>query len=188
MKRMIIAALSIVLFGSNAYTQETRKQEALFNKALVVYFSATGTTAGVAKKIAQVSGGELYEIVPQTPYTSDDLDWRNKQSRSSLEMGNPKSRPAIKGKKEHLSDYDVIFIGYPIWWNVAPTIVRTFIESHPLKGKTVIPFATSGSSGIENSVAQLKKDYPEIQWRDGRLLNGATEQTIREWIEKELKK
>ena len=75
-----------------------------------------------------------------------------------------------------------------IWWNVAPTIVRTFIESHPLKGKTVIPFATSGSSGIENSVAQLKKDYPEIQWRDGRLLNGATEQTIREWVEKELKK
>ncbi|RRD58868.1 flavodoxin, partial [Tannerella forsythia] len=89
MKRMIIAALSIVLFGSNAYTQETRKQEALFNKALVVYFSATGTTAGVAKKIAQVTGRELYEIVPQTPYTSDDLDWRNKQSRSSLEMGNP---------------------------------------------------------------------------------------------------
>ena len=145
MKRIIFAALSIILFGSNAYTQESRKQEALFNKALVVYFSATGTTAGAAKKIAQ-------------------------------------------GKKEHISDYDVIFIGYPIWWNVAPTIVRTFIESHPLKGKTVIPFATSGSSGIENSVAQLKKDYPEIQWRDGRLLNGATEQTVREWVEKELKK
>lgn len=113
MKRIIFAALSIILFGSNAYTQESRKQEALFNKALVVYFSATGTTAGAAKKIAQVTGGELYEIVPQTSYTSDDLDWRNKQSRSSQEMGNPKSRPAIKGKKEHISDYDVIFIGYP---------------------------------------------------------------------------
>ncbi len=183
MKQFIFAAVSIMLLTHSVYAQENSKQE----KTLIVYFSATGTTAGVAKKIAEITGGELYEIVPQTPYTSADLNWRDKQSRSSREMGDPKSRPAIKGKKENVADYDVIFIGYPIWWNVAPVILCTFIESHDLKGKTVIPFATSGSSSIDNSVAELKKTYPEIKWRSGKLLNNADKQVITEWLKNELK-
>ena len=183
MKRFIIAVMSIMLLAYNVYAQENSKQE----NALIVYFSATGTTAGVAKKIAEIAGSELYEIVPQKPYTNADLNWRDKQSRSSREMGDLRSRPAIKGKKENIADYDVIFLGYPIWWNVAPVILNTFSESHDLKGKTVVPFATSGSSGIDNSVAELKKTYPEIKWRNGKLLNHADNQTITEWLKNELK-
>ena len=108
MKRFIIAVMSIMLLAYNVYAQENSKQE----NALIVYFSATGTTAGVAKKIAEIAGSELYEIVPQKPYTNADLNWRDKQSRSSREMGDLRSRPAIKGKKENIADYDVIFLGY----------------------------------------------------------------------------
>lgn len=118
---------------------------------LVAYFSATGTTARAAEKLANVTGGELYAITPAESYTSADLDWHDKQSRSSVEMNDPKSRPAIKGKKENIADYDVIFIGYPIWWDLAPRVIDTFIESYDLKGKTVIPFATSGGSTLSGS-------------------------------------
>ena len=105
----------------------------------------------------------LYAITPAQSYTPADLDWNNSQSRSSVEMNDPKSRPALKGKKENIADYDVIFIGYPIWWNLAPRIINTFIESHDLKGKTVIPFATSGSSAITGSAAALKKSLVELE-------------------------
>ena len=152
--------------------------------SLVAYFSASGTTARVAGKVAQATGGELYAITPAESYTSADLDWNDKQSRSSVEMNDPKSRPAIKGRKENIADYDVIFIGYPIWWDLAPRIINTFIESHDLKGKTVIPFATSGSSGITNSAAALKKTYPDIDWKEGKLLNRASAGDIREWVGK----
>ena len=99
-------------------------------------------------------------------------------------MNNPKSRPAIKGKKDNIADYEVIFIGYPIWWNLAPRIVDTFIENHNLKGKTVIPFATSGGSGIAGSMASLKKAYPDLNWKEGKLLNRVNEKAIREWLDK----
>ncbi len=188
MKRIILAVTGIILLAGSTYAQESNKRNTALSNALIVFFSATGTTAGAAKKLAHVTGGELYEIVPQTSYTNADLDWRDEQSRSSLEMGNPKSRPAIKGKKENIADYDIIFIGYPIWWDTAPKIVNTFIESHNLKGKTLIPFATSGSSTIDHSVAELKKTYPEIKWKRGKLLTRATEQTIREWVASEVKK
>lgn len=153
----------------------------------MVYFSATGTTKAAAQRLANVTGGELYEIQPEQPYTDADLDWNDRQSRSSVEMNNPQSRPAVKGKKENMADYDVIFIGYPIWWDLAPTIVNTFIESYDLKGKTVITFATSDGSSIGNSVSTLKKTYPEIRWRDGKLLNRASEKSIREWVDEVLK-
>lgn len=153
-------------------------------RILVAYFSATGTTARAAQKVAAATGGELYAITPAQPYTSADLDWHDKQSRSSVEMNDPKSRPAIKGRMENIADYDVVFIGYPIWWDLAPRIIDTFIESHDLKGKTVIPFATSGSSSIANSVATLKRDYPALNWKEGRLLNRADEKTIRTWIDR----
>lgn len=109
------------------------------SNVLVAYFSATGTTARAAQTLARVTGGELFAIVPQETYTSDDLDWRDKQSRSSVEMNDPKARPALKGKKEGMDGYDVVFIGYPIWWDAAPRIINTFIESHGLKGKRLIP-------------------------------------------------
>jgi flavodoxin len=153
------------------------------SKILVAYFSATGTTARAAEKLADVTNGELYAIVPARSYTSADLDWNNKQSRSSVEMNDPKSRPAIKSKKENIADYDVIFIGYPIWWDLAPRIINTFIESHDLKGKTVIPFATSGGSTLAGSAAALKKTYPTLNWKEGRLLNRADEKSIRNWVD-----
>ena len=152
------------------------------NKQLIVYFSATGTTARAARTIADVTGGTLYEIVPQQAYTSDDLDWNDKQSRSSVEMNNPQARPALKDTKLDVAAYDVIFIGYPIWWNQAPRIINTFIESHDLNGKTLVPFATSGGSGISNSVRELRKIYPDLEWLDGKLLNGASRNSIQNWV------
>ena len=150
----------------------------------MAYFSATGTTARAAEKVARITGGELYAITPAQSYTPADLDWNNSQSRSSVEMNDPKSRPALKGKKENIADYDVIFIGYPIWWNLAPRIINTFIESHDLKGKTIIPFATSGSSAITGSAAALKKSYPALNWKEGRLLNRADEKSMRAWLDR----
>jgi len=152
------------------------------NKQLIVYFSATGTTARAARTIEDVTGGTLYEIVPQQSYTSDDLDWNDRQSRSSVEMNNPQARPVLKDTKLDVAAYDVIFIGYPIWWNQAPRIINTFIESHDLNGKTLVPFATSGGSGISNSVRELRKIYPDLEWRDGKLLNEASRNSIQNWV------
>ena len=117
------------------------------------------------------AGGEVYAITPAKPYTDADLDWRDKQSRSSVEMNDPKARPEIKAVSVNVRQYDYIFLGYPIWWNLAPRTVNSFIEAADLTGKTVIPFATSGSSTIANSVAVLKKSYPKIKWQTGKLLN-----------------
>ena len=157
------------------------------NKPLVVYFSATGTTAKAARTIADVAGGILYEIVPQQAYTSDDLDWNDKQSRSSVEMNNPQARPALKDTKLDVAAHDVIFIGYPIWWDQAPRIINTFIESHDLEGKTLVPFATSGGSGITGSVRELKRTYPDLEWQDGKLLNRASWNTVQNWVRNVIK-
>ena len=154
------------------------------HKVLVAYFSATGVTAQAAQKVADATGGDVYAITPAKPYTDADIDWRDKQSRSSVEMNDPKARPALGGKRLDVSEYDVVFIGYPIWWDQAPRIINTFIESHDLKGKTVIPFATSGGSTISGSAAMLKRCYPALEWKEGRLLNRADEKTVRTWIER----
>ena len=159
------------------------KNEDEGKKALVVYFSATGTTAKVAKELASAADADLLAIEPEKPYTEADLDWRNKQSRSSVEMSDVKSRPRIKNAPVDASRYDVVFIGYPIWWNLAPTVVNTFIESNDLKGKKVVPFATSGGDTIDNSAEQLKKTYPDIKWMPGKLLNGETPQSMKGWAE-----
>ena len=153
------------------------------HKVLVAYFSATGVTAQAAQKVADATGGEVYAITPAKPYTDADLDWRDKQSRSSVEMNDPKARPALGGKRLDVSEYDVVFIGYPIWWDQAPRLINTFIESHNLKGKAVIPFATSGGSTISGSAATLKRSYPSLEWKEGRLLNRADEKTVRTWID-----
>lgn len=179
-KTFLIVVMAVISANTIAYAQNNKMQK----KVLITYFSATGTTAQAAKRIANVTGGDLYAIAPVESYTGADLDWQDKQSRSSVEMNDPKSRPAIKGTKENIADYDVIFIGYPIWWDLAPRVINTFIESHDLKGKIVIPFATSGGSTLAGSATALKKSYPSLNWKEGRLLNRADEKTIRTWIEK----
>lgn len=186
MYRLLCTLLSVAGAASTACAQPKTdmNSQRSNHKILVAYFSATGTTARAAEKLADVTGGELYAITPAESYTSADLDWHDRQSRSSVEMNDPKVRPAIKSPKENIADYDVIFIGYPIWWDLAPRVIDTFIESHDLKGKTVIPFATSGGSTLAGSATALKKSYPFLNWKEGRLLNRADEKTIRTWIEK----
>ena len=168
--------------ASNEWLEPLTDEE--YGKVLVAYFSATGVTAQAAQTVADATGGEVYAITPAKPYTDADLDWNDKQSRSSVEMNDPKARPALGGKRLDVSEYDVVFIGYPIWWDQAPRLINTFIESHNLKGKTVIPFATSGGSTISGSAATLRRSYPALEWKEGRLLNRADEKTVRTWIER----
>ena len=153
------------------------------SKTLVAYFSASGVTARLAEKVATVVNGDLYEIVPAKPYTAADLDWTNDKSRSSVEMKNKSFRPEISGKAENMSDYDTIYLGFPIWWYVAPTIVNTFLESYDLSGKTIIPFATSGSSGMGGTNAELKNSCRGAILKEGkRFSSDATEKEIETWV------
>ena len=155
-------------------------------KTLVVYYSASGTTKRVATAIADATGADLYEITPVEPYTSDDLNWTNSSSRVSREHDDESLRDIALTEitPADWDSYDTVLIGYPIWWNLAPRIIDTFIETHHLAGKTLIPFATSGGSGITNSVGALKKAYPDLNWKEGELLNRMDENGIREWIGK----
>lgn len=150
---------------------------------LVVYFSATGSTKAVAGYIAETMDANLYEIVPEEPYTSDDLDWRNASSRSSIEHEDSDFRPAIAGEAVNLSGYDTIFLGYPIWWGEAPGIIRTFMESVDLSNKTIIPFCTSSSSGFGSSGEILQAFAPDATWVDGkRFTSRADESDVIEWV------
>ena len=155
--------------AENQKNSQTNQKE--MKKTLIVYFSATGTTKAAAQRLAQEFNADLYEITPEQPYTAADLDWRDKKSRSTLEMQDKSSRPAIKGKCENIADYDTVWIGFPVWWYTAPTIVNTFIEAHDLSGKVLNVFATSGGSGVEGSANDLKKAYPQYKWGESRLMN-----------------
>ena len=141
------------------------------NKTLVAYFSASGTTAHTAKEIAEAVGAVLYEIRPAKAYTAADLDWTDKKSRSTTEMNDPACRPEIAGKVVNIEQYDTIFVGFPIWWYVEPRIVDTFLESYDFSGKTVIPFATSGGSGIGGAEKSLREHCPKANWKQGKLVN-----------------
>lgn len=153
------------------------------SKKLVAYFSASGITESVARNLSQTAGADLYRIQPEVPYTSADLDWMNKKSRSSIEMNDPASHPAIAAEDLDISSYDVVFLGFPVWWYMAPTIINTFLETYDFSGKTVIPFATSGSSGIENCEKKLQQQYPSINWKSGKLLNGHPGQDVLDsWV------
>ena len=140
--------------------------------ALVAYFSASGTTAKAAKALAKAAGAELYEIKPAISYTSADLNWMDKRSRSSVEMNDKNSRPALADTDAPIAGHDVIFLGFPIWWYTAPTIINTFLESYDFSGKTIVLFATSGGSGLGKSAAGLRASAPGARIVDGRLLNG----------------
>lgn len=141
------------------------------SKTLVAYFSATGNTEAAAQRLAKEMNADLFEIAPAEPYSAADLDWTNKQSRSSLEMKDRSSRPAIKGTCANMKDYDTVWIGFPVWWYTAPTIINTFIEAHDLGGKTLCVFATSGGSNVTGSANDLKKAYPQYNWGESRLMN-----------------
>ena len=177
MKRIIIACAAM-LVALSACGQNSKKEM----KTLVAYFSATGTTEAVAKNLAEVAGATLYEIKPEVKYTAADLDWRNKQSRSSVEMNDKNSRPAIVKDLEDPDSYDVIYIGFPIWWYTAPTIINTFIETYGFKGKSVIFFATSGGSDVSGADKQFHAQYPDINWKAGKLLNRASRKTLQDWV------
>ena len=142
-------------------------------KILIAYFSASGVTARVAKEMANAIGADLYEIQPTEPYTSADLDWMDRKSRSTVEMNDPACRPAIGSPVEHMEQYDTVFVGFPIWWYVEPRIVDTFLESYDFSGKTLIPFATSGGSGISKAEKSLQAHCPKADWKKGQLLNGS---------------
>lgn len=161
---------------------ETMK-EAEGVKILVAYFSATNTTEGVAEQIAESLPADLYEIVPEQPYTDADLNYHDDNSRSTQEMNDSSSRPAISGSVENMEQYDIVFIGYPIWWGEAPRIVSTFMESYDFSGKTIVPFCTSGGSSVGSSATNLEALTKDATWIPGtRLSGGSSREEIAEWI------
>ena len=188
MKRIFLAiaamAMVIASCGQNKKTEQTQNnQEEKQMKTLVAFFSATGTTKALAEKVAAVTGGDLYEIKPEVPYTSADLDWTVKTSRSSVEMADKASRPAIVKDLENAGDYGTIYIGFPVWWYTAPTIINTFLETYDFSGKNVVFFATSGGSTVDKANAQFKEQYPAIKWTAGKVLNRATDEDVKAWVE-----
>lgn len=153
-------------------------------KSLVAYFSASGVTARAAKTLAEAAGADLYEIKPKTPYTKADLNWMDKNARSSIEMKDPSSRPELADENADIASYDVIFLGFPIWWYVAPTIINTFLEAYDFSGKTIILFATSGGSGLGKTVEKLKPSVSDTTViKEGKLLNGqVTKENLENWL------
>lgn len=151
-------------------------------KILVAYFSATGTTKRAAERIASVAGAELFEIVPETPYTKADLNWMDKHSRSSVEMNDRSSRPAIAKKLDNMADYDVIAVGFPIWWYREPSIIDTFMESYDFSGKAVTCFATSGGSGLGDSAKNLQALAPNAKVTDGKMAKRLSDDEIKSWL------
>lgn len=163
-------------------TESSSEQEPDGSKILVAYFSATNNTEGVAQKLADGLGADLYEITPEQPYTDADLDYGNSRSRSSVEMDDPSARPTISGSVENMEQYDVVFIGYPIWWGEAPRIMSTFIESYDFSGKTLVAFCTSASSGFGSSDSALRTAASGAEWLSGhRFSAGADSDEVMGW-------
>ena len=153
-------------------------------KILIAYFSATNNTEGIANHLNEILDADLYEIVPETPYTSDDLNYNDRSSRSSQEMNDSDARPAISGSVDNMEQYDVIFLGYPIWWGEAPRIINTFLESYDLSGKTIAPFCTSASSPLGSSARNLQALADDVTWLDGqRFSGGASSADVQSWVD-----
>jgi flavodoxin len=182
MKKIVMMMAALLTMSLSACSQGKKAKESKDMKVVVAYFSASGVTKGVAQQLAEVTGGKLHEIKPAQPYTDADLDWRDKQSRSSVEMQDKSSRPAITDKLTNMQNYDVIYVGFPIWWYTCPTIINTFMEAYDFKGKTVIPFATSGGSSIKKACEDLKAAYPDVNWKGGKLLNRVSKQELETWV------
>ena len=154
------------------------------SRKLVAYFSVSGTTAQVAEKLAEAIGADIFAIEPEIPYTQADLNWMDKKARSTVEMNDPNSRPAIDAKRDNMADYDVIFVGFPIWWYVAPTIINTFLESYDLSGKVIVPFATSGGSGMGQTNARLTPSCKGAKLLAGKVFKrSARHKELADWAE-----
>jgi len=155
------------------------------SKKLVAYFSASGVTAELAQKLSEAVDADLYEIKPKVPYSDADLNWNDETSRSSIEMKDITSRPGIADKDAGIADYDVVFVGFPIWWYVAPTIINTFLESYHFAGKTIVPFATSGGSGFGKAAEMLIPSVSHLaEWKEGKLLNGhLSKAKLKAWVD-----
>ena len=157
------------------------------NKVLVAVFSASGVTKRIGQEIARISGGDFFEIVPAEKYTNADLNYMNSRSRSSVEMNDPSVRPEIANRVSDMDSYDTVVIGFPIWWGVAPRIIETFLESYDFGGKTILPFCTSGGSGVGRSDTELHKNVSgDVKWGKGVQINRPNESTIKSWLEKAL--
>ncbi len=170
------------MIGTKKMSRKGRNE--FMSQILVSYFSASGVTRKVAEKAANIIGGNLFEIEPVNQYTSEDLDWTNQESRSSIEMKNLSSRPEVRSKVSNLSDYDTVLIGFPVWWDLAPTIVNTFIEENNLEDKKIYVFATSGGSGVENSFNTLKNTYRNLNFISAkRFSSNVRDNDVTSWIE-----
>ena len=184
MKKLTAFLIALMLTASCAPFAMADEAAGPASHILVAFFSATGTTRGVAEKLAEGLSADLYEIVPEEPYTDADLNWNDSRSRTSIETDDPSCRPTIAGELPDLTPYDTVFIGYPIWWGEEPRIMDTFVESCNFDGKTVIPFCTSGSSSIGNSGKNLAANAGSGNWLDGQRFSGSTtEDELRGWIE-----
>lgn len=179
----LIAGLALPVTNVSA----AGKQKKTTKKVLVVYFSATGTTKGAAKKVKKATGGTLYQIKAAKPYTSADLSYDNDDCRANTEQRDGSVRPKIKGKVKNIKKYDVIFIGYPIWWGKEPMIIRTFLESYNLKGKKIVPFCTSGGSGIFGSMKGIKASAKGAKVVKGKDLTDSSAKSVAKWAKKKIK-
>lgn len=158
------------------------------SKTLVAYFSASGVTKKTAEKLAAAANADSFEIIPVQPYTDENLDWTDKKSRSTIEMNDPSSRPAIAEKLENMGGYDIVFVGFPVWWYVEPRIIDTFLDSYDFSGKTVVPFATSGGSGLGKTADNFRKILGKnVTVKNGRLLNRASESELRAFVAESIK-
>ena len=179
MKKLLSVLMLVCAVFTNARADD--------NKILVAYFSVTGNTKAVASTLATAINADLFEIVPEQPYTSEDLNWQNNQSRTSIEMGDRSSRPAIASKIEDISQYNIVFVGSPIWWGREPSIMDTFIESYDFTGKTIIPFVTSGSSDIGDYGANLQALAPNAKVLPGkRFSNDVTSEELKIWSDEQI--
>ena len=187
MKKLLLIILTVFLIIGTLFFAKTGNSNKAKTDVLVAYFSATGNTKSVAEKLATAINADLFEIVPEQLYTSEDLNWQNDQSRSSIEMGDRSSRPAIASKIEDISKYKIVFVGSPIWWGREPSIMDTFIESYDFTGKTVIPFVTSGSSGIGDYGANLQALAPNAKVLTGkRFSTSVTAEELKDWADEQM--
>ena len=178
---IIACAMTMGVMAANDDLNRNENMNNDGNKTLVAYFSATGTTMEAATRLAKTIHADLHEIVPEVRYTSADLNWNNKNSRSSVEMADKSSRPAIASKVENMAQYNTVFVGFPIWWYIAPTIINTFLEQYDMTGKTIVPFFTSGGSGAGETLRYLKPSAPGANWVEPKNFNYMSESDIITW-------
>ena len=183
---VIVVLISVMMSAVSAFAQQVKNTpEPTGNEVLVVYFSATGTTEGIAETIAEITKADIYEILAADEYSDADLNWNDRNSRSTIEQNDPNSRPEIGSDPINLEGYKKIFIGYPIWWGEAPRIMDTFVESYDFGEITMIPFCTSSSSGIGRSGKILEENAESGNWLDGKRFGGnASESEILDWVSK----